>query len=105
MKITLKCGCTGTLNKRKKTLAISYICEKHLAVIMKRVHEELWGELDWRKIAKQYDSYMKQYDTLHVPSNTLYWLHWLSEQRPKALRGELSYRGIPIVTSKPKGTQ
>jgi hypothetical protein len=117
MKIKLKCGCKGSLNKRKKVFTVSHICGKHLKAIIERVHKEMWcgwhDTTPTRKpfgkslltpaVLKQYREFMAPYETLTVSPNTLFWLRWLEKQRGKTLR--FSYKGIPIVTSKPKGTK
>jgi hypothetical protein len=115
MRFKLKCGCKGVLNKRKKILTISYICETHMKEIIARANHMLWyGFPDSTpsrkpfgkspltpKILKQYKEFMAPYETLTVSPQTLFWLRWLEEQRGKPLNLKLTFndKTYPIIAT------
>lgn len=90
MRITLKCGCRGSLNKRKKTFILEKLCDKHMAELKDRIHDQIWYGQYWKDVVKQYTDFMDERGTIQVSPTELFWLRWLERQRCKAL-------GIPKI--------
>ncbi len=94
MRITLKCGCKCSLNKRKKTFTVEKLCGKHLKELMDRIHDQMWYGQYWKDIVKKYSAYMDEQGTIQVSPNTLFWLRWLERTRNTLKIGQNSSYGV-----------
>jgi hypothetical protein len=90
MKITLSCGCKGSLNKRKKTFTVLKLCGKHFKELLKRIHNQMWYGMPYGNVVKPFgESIFKGRQLPHytytLSSQVSFWLRWLDQQRRKAL--------------------